>query len=151
MHESRDEHVYCNTDTERAKLVRVKATVSIPPLHLSARNMHEKTQRNICAHCCTGSTQLQKYFIQPRALGTLVLPVVMTRERNNCSLLMHFSRKPDFGMKSCRDEVFKENRKFLSVSAFSENPIAQKSLSIMHGFFFSFLFFRGFFVHRVKE
>lgn len=93
MHESRDEHVYCNTDTERAKLVRVKATVSIPPLHLSARNMHEKTQRNICAHCCTGSTQLQKYFIQPRALGTLVLPVVMTRERNNCSLLMHFPRK----------------------------------------------------------
>lgn len=59
---SRDEHVYCNTDIERAKLVRVKAT--FPFLRW---NMHEKMHRNICAErCCTGSAELRrpgKYFM----------------------------------------------------------------------------------------
>lgn len=64
----------------------------------------------------------------------------MIRESNNCSRLCS---KPDFGMKSCRDEVFKENRKFLSVSAFSENPITQRSFLLRAFFFLSF----GFFVH----
>lgn len=36
MHESRDEHVYCNTDTERAKLVRVKASFHPPSSPLRA-------------------------------------------------------------------------------------------------------------------
>lgn len=54
---------------------RVKATASISPspapflLRPFARNMHEKTHRNICAHCCTGSTQLQKYFITASSSG----------------------------------------------------------------------------------
>lgn len=63
------EHVYCNTDTERAKLARVKATVSIPSLPYAPPPRGICTRKCICAHCCTGSLQLQKYFIAASSLG----------------------------------------------------------------------------------
>lgn len=87
MHESSDEHVCCNTDTERAKLVRVKATVSISlPLSLPHRPRGICMRKRIAASArivALGQLQLQKYFIQPRAPGGY-------DERNNCSRLCTF-------------------------------------------------------------
>lgn len=74
------EHVYCNTDTERAKLARVKATVSIPPplRPSSARNMHEKMHLRALLYWVIATTEI---FYCSLELGTFEL-VVMTRERN---------------------------------------------------------------------
>lgn len=59
------EHVYCNTDTERAKLARVKATVSIPPPSYAPEYARENASARIVAlsHCT-----LQKYFITTSSL-----------------------------------------------------------------------------------
>lgn len=70
------EHVYCNTDTERAKLARVKATVSIRLS--SARNMHEKMHLRALLYWVIATTEI---FYCSLELGTFEL-VVMTRERN---------------------------------------------------------------------
>lgn len=79
MHEAcpPDEHVYCNTDIECAKLVRVKATFPF-----RRWNMHEKMHRNICERrCCTGSAvprEVEIFYADVWGLWA----VVMTRERN---------------------------------------------------------------------
>lgn len=73
----RDDRVYCNTDIERAKLVRVKATFPF-----ARWNMHEKMHRDICERC-TGSAELRDpggNTLCRRQLGPTL--AVMTRERN---------------------------------------------------------------------